>query len=162
MVGLLSCRYRSLKFCWFVACAVLQFTARVESFTFSAPPPVTRKIICQQQRVRDACPATTKVCHLNVNARTLQSMRLHASPSPNNGDNNDGNPDDSASQPGPTSGHDYSTEEILLCLHLEVLAESGIPTPEALAQVQAYSQSFPFAAVLPVQPLMCESTAHAR
>jgi hypothetical protein len=150
----------SYKFCClFVAHAALHFTERVESFTLTAPPllPVMKKNILQQQRGLDAYPATTKRHYLN--ARTSQSMRLYASsPTPdNNDDDSEKNKKDlgdaAASQPGANSPyiHDYSTEELLLCLHLEV--EPGIEAEDAVQQVQAYSQSFPFAAVLPVQPL---------
>jgi len=42
-------------------------------------------------------------------------------------------------------------EEILLKMNLSV--EPGADPEDALAKVQAYTQAFPFAAVLPVQPL---------
>lgn len=46
---------------------------------------------------------------------------------------------------------DYSQEETLLCIDLSV--RSGVEVDDALAAVSRYCQSFPFAAVLPVQPL---------
>jgi hypothetical protein len=46
---------------------------------------------------------------------------------------------------------DYETEEILLRMHLSVLPDVEYET--ALAKVQKYTRSFPFAVVLPVQPL---------
>jgi hypothetical protein len=47
---------------------------------------------------------------------------------------------------------DYDQEEILLKMHL-ALAHPGVAIDDALQTVITYSQSFPFAAVLPVQPL---------
>jgi len=47
---------------------------------------------------------------------------------------------------------DYSNEETLLCVHLSL--KSNVSLEQALESVASYSQSFPFAAVLPVQPLM--------
>jgi hypothetical protein len=122
----------------------------------------------------DAYPTTA-----TASATTKRAgMRLHASSSPPTPDNNDDSDNDDndndnddkdknsipdndstfqspppASSNAPPYIHDYSTEEILLCLHLEVLSESGVSLSDALEQVQAYTQSFPFAAVLPVQPL---------
>lgn len=52
---------------------------------------------------------------------------------------------ESAQQP------DYETEETLLKVHLAV--QSGATLETAKEAVSKYSQSFPFAAVLPVQPL---------
>ena len=46
---------------------------------------------------------------------------------------------------------DYETEDTLLIIHLSV--EDGVTTEEAQKAVGKYCQSFPFAAVLPVQPL---------
>jgi hypothetical protein len=46
---------------------------------------------------------------------------------------------------------DYTQEEILLCIDLAV--QPGVPVDEAVAKVSKFCQSFPFAAVLPVQPL---------
>lgn len=46
---------------------------------------------------------------------------------------------------------DYETEETLLKIHLGV--QAGVPLDAAKKVVSKYSQSFPFAAVLPVQPL---------
>jgi hypothetical protein len=177
MVGVkLFCRYRSFTFCLFVlACAALHFTARVESFALTVPPfTVVRKKELQQQRVSDACPESTTTERRHLHARaSSQSMRLYAS-SPSTPDNNDDDSeknkkdtDDASASPSPNASsssnnnnhHDYSTEEILLCLHLEVLSDSGVSVADALAQVQAYTQSFPFAAVLPVQPLSYLPTA---
>lgn len=47
---------------------------------------------------------------------------------------------------------DYSREETLLKIRLSV--QEGVDSGEALDKVAKYAQSFPFAAVLPVQPLM--------
>jgi hypothetical protein len=46
---------------------------------------------------------------------------------------------------------DYDNEEILLKINLAL--HPGVSIPDALQAVVTYSQSFPFAAVLPVQPL---------
>jgi hypothetical protein len=46
---------------------------------------------------------------------------------------------------------DYENEEILLKINLAMLP--GVSTRDALQSVATYSQAFPFAAVLPVQPL---------
>ena len=46
---------------------------------------------------------------------------------------------------------DMANEETLLKIHLTL--QDGTDPDVALAQVQQYTQSFPFAAVLPVQPL---------
>lgn len=51
---------------------------------------------------------------------------------------------------------DYSTEETLLCLRLSVLPDVSIQ--DAKQRVSKYSMSFPFSAVLPVQPLTYLST----
>jgi hypothetical protein len=64
-----------------------------------------------------------------------------------------------ASQPSQPSGKDdnentivdYSKEETLLCLDLVV--NPGVDLDAAVAKVSKFCQSFPFAAVLPVQPL---------
>jgi hypothetical protein len=64
-----------------------------------------------------------------------------------------------ASQPESPSGKDdnentvvdYSKEETLLCLNLVV--NPGVDLDAAVAKVSKFCQSFPFAAVLPVQPL---------
>jgi hypothetical protein len=52
-------------------------------------------------------------------------------------------------QPG--QDPDYSSEETLLCLNLSVLP--NVSMNEAKKRVSNYCKSFPFAAVLPVQPL---------
>lgn len=46
---------------------------------------------------------------------------------------------------------DYSREETLLCIDFAV--QPGVAFDEAVAKVSKFCQSFPFAAVLPVQPL---------
>ena len=46
---------------------------------------------------------------------------------------------------------DYSQEETLMCIALSVNPDVGFE--DAVARVSRYCQSFPFAAVLPVQPL---------
>jgi hypothetical protein len=174
MVGVKLSSRSYKQFCLLVvlACAALHFTARVESLAWTAMPlpPVMRKNLLQPQRDASPYPATMKRHHLHTaRASCQQSMRLYAS-SDNDDDDDDDDDDDEdkdknipdddagASQnPNPNNpnpppySHDYSTEEILLCLHLRVA--SGIEVSDALERVQAYSQSFPFAAVLPVQPL---------
>lgn len=52
---------------------------------------------------------------------------------------------------GESSQPDYEAEETLLKVHLAV--QPGVSLDEAKEAVAKYSQSFPFAAVLPVQPL---------
>jgi hypothetical protein len=146
MLGVLSCRSQS--FCLFVVSTCAALVCHVESF--SALPAMMKNSNWNHVH-------TDMTLH-RQHARSFMNMRLHASsPLDKNDDNEKNIPDDSdaASQPPKSSTTtDYSTEEILLCMHLEVLAESRVSVQAALAQVQAYSQSFPFAAVLPVQPLM--------
>jgi hypothetical protein len=50
-----------------------------------------------------------------------------------------------------STSHDYTTEETLMKIHLLVLPT--VPLQDALDALSKYTQSFPFAAVLPVQPL---------
>jgi hypothetical protein len=50
-----------------------------------------------------------------------------------------------------SSESDYDLEETLLRVHLSVLP--NVPMEQALDKVSRYTQGFPFAAVLPVQPL---------
>jgi hypothetical protein len=57
----------------------------------------------------------------------------------------------SSNQPIEEAPTDFSKEETLLCVALAV--RPNIPLEDALAKVSKYAQSFPFAAVLPVQPL---------
>jgi hypothetical protein len=52
----------------------------------------------------------------------------------------------------PDKGTDYDAEETLLRLRLAV--EPSVSMDEAKERVTKYSRSFPFSAVLPVQPLM--------
>jgi hypothetical protein len=62
--------------------------------------------------------------------------------------------DDDESQPNKQEDMelpDYDKEEILLKINLAL--HPGVSTQDALQSVATYSQSFPFAAVLPVQPL---------
>lgn len=46
---------------------------------------------------------------------------------------------------------DYAREETLLCMDL--IVQPGVAPDQAMAKVSQFCQSFPFAAVLPVQPL---------
>jgi len=55
-------------------------------------------------------------------------------------------------------GKDYSNEETLLRLSLLISSSCG-SADEAKKRVSKYAQSFPFSAVLPVQPLMYLPTA---
>lgn len=48
-----------------------------------------------------------------------------------------------------SSAHDYTDEEIILCMHLAFTGRID----DALSSVSKYCQLFPFSAVLPVQPL---------
>jgi hypothetical protein len=48
-------------------------------------------------------------------------------------------------------GHDYEAEETLLKVHLAL--QPGVSLVDAKTAVSKYCQAFPFAAVLPVQPL---------
>lgn len=50
------------------------------------------------------------------------------------------------------------SEETLLRLRLSV--KDGVDTADALAAVQLYTQSFPFAVILPVQPMQYLPTLH--
>jgi hypothetical protein len=69
-------------------------------------------------------------------------------------DNNEPQDDSSSTNDG---AHDYSQEEILLRIRLSVVNSGDSTTvvsrEQALDRMQRYTQSFPFAAVLPVQPL---------
>ena len=66
--------------------------------------------------------------------------RLHNTPSP------------SSSFPDHHDTHNYVDEETLLCIHFDIAP--NVSTPDALECLQVFTRSFPFAAVLPVQPLM--------
>lgn len=57
----------------------------------------------------------------------------------------------SSNQPIEEVSADFSKEETLLCVALAV--RPNILLEDAVAKVSKYAQSFPFAAVLPVQPL---------
>jgi len=48
--------------------------------------------------------------------------------------------------------HKYIDEETLLCIHFDIAPT--VSTQDALECLQVFTRSFPFAAVLPVQPLM--------
>ena len=56
-----------------------------------------------------------------------------------------------SSEPFPWESDVDKSEETLLKIHLAV--QPGVDGASALAEVQRYTQSFPFAVVLPVQPL---------
>jgi hypothetical protein len=150
MLGV-SKSYRSQSFCLFVACAAVAFVCRVESF--SAP-----LVMMQNNNGKHVhSQSTLHRQNRHPHARAVFVGLYASSPLDKDGDQEKNIPDDSDATSQPRSSAtstDYSTEEILLCVHLEVLPESGVSVTAALEQVQAYSQSFPFAAVLPVQPLM--------
>ena len=88
----------------------------------------TRAVACGKRCRSSSAPPTTTT--LTNNKRLLSP--LHESSS-------------STTQP------DYEVEETLLKMNLSV--QPGVSLDNALATVSKYCQSFPFAAVLPVQPL---------
>ena len=56
-----------------------------------------------------------------------------------------------------SDGTDYDTEETLLQIHLSPLP--GVAFEDALSKISKYTRSFPFAVVLPVQPLQYMPTS---
>jgi hypothetical protein len=105
----------------------------VSSFTAIHKPviPLRPKNGALLWKSRDKCVFAT--------TSTMQSTLLAASqPSPNKDDSEN-------------AVVDYSKEETLLCLDLVV--NPGVDVDAAVAKVSKFCQSFPFAAVLPVQPL---------
>jgi hypothetical protein len=144
-------RSRSLyKYGYLFLTVLVAFTAlssRVESFAYVQPHHLHSSSQLQRQK-QQAIARLHKLCpvHARLGASIIQ---LHASPSPeDNAEYDNGDTEEEASK----SIVDYSTEEILLRMHL--MPQAGVTLEKALEKVQAYSQSFPFAAVLPVQPLM--------
>jgi hypothetical protein len=81
--------------------------------------------------------------------RTFQKVLLPASPSDDDDDDDTSYQDDEETSEG--EGPDFRNEETLLCVDLEILP--GVDRVDAMSRVSRFCQSFPFAAVLPVQPL---------
>jgi hypothetical protein len=87
---------------------------------------------------------TLAVSHSNKNHHPNNPYRF--SPSNLSSDNNNNNNNDNS-----VEREEEHKEETLLRLRL--LVQDGVDVDQALAAVQSYTQSFPFAIILPVQPM---------
>lgn len=97
---------------------------------------------------------TDNTIFIRTTTKTSQ-LSASSSSSDNIDDGDTNNNDDAGAKDEPSKESnddvDWELEETLLAIHLQPLP--GKSLDECLARVSAYTQSFPFAAVLPVQPL---------
>jgi hypothetical protein len=126
------------------ALILYQTTTNIEAFTFNLP---NRKSIMSQ------LGSTNNMNLYPFHISHRRSFTLSSSYDPD-AEYEEGNEEENDGSQSPTESqeeHNYDTEETLLVMHLAPL--DGVNEDDALSKVSQYTQSFPFAAVLPVQPL---------
>lgn len=106
------------------------------------------------------CSSKLLTEHLNIQAlpKTRFSIRKWRSFSSTSSILSAQQTDDDDDNNDETSSNHYKNEETLLCLRLSIKNNFDGSSTDALNSISRYCQSFPYAVVLPVQPLMYTPT----